>query len=394
MKRPVIPATIALLGLAALGACATNSTDAPVESDAGSDRVDSGPVQDDAGVADGDAGQFDADAERPLVCGDAGFCETRLPLSAAGLSLSLRRVWEVASNDVWSVSLEGDVLHYDGTSWTTTYRANHPLYALWASPTDVWVGGEGGLLVHRGSDGVFRRIEVGHVENIGEIAGPNKDDLWFTGREGVLDHFDGVTLTSHPIPVEGVRITTLFARAGVGTFAAGYVQGLPPTTMWDPIGHVPYVFELSPAKISIYNDSIQALKGFVPVRATVTDDPDEARRIFLTGYYALQNVLPLEYCTFGASNTAVMDALDYLAIRMSDFAAGLRPSIPVLPLGSGDVWIPYKVGVILRFTDGALERRSLSMGFGFVPRPIFDVHGDATEAWVVGDGYALKGPAR
>ena len=149
---------IASASLMALGACATASdTDDALSPGVEQTRDEDGgaPVEEPAAEAGAaDAGQADGDSgpERALACGDAGFCETRLPASQLGAPPSLRAVWSAGPNDVWSVSADGAVLHYDGTRWSRMkiggLGSRRPdLTTVWtAGPGHVWVGGDGVLL--------------------------------------------------------------------------------------------------------------------------------------------------------------------------------------------------------------------------------------------------------
>ncbi|RYG15282.1 hypothetical protein EON82_26390, partial [bacterium] len=275
--------------LLALAACsASGSIDEP-KGDAGGPAENVVPA--DAGPIDDGGPTFDFDAERPLVCGDAGFCETKLPKSDLGLPLSLRSVFAVGSNDVWSVSAEGFVLHYDGASWTVEYRANHELYAIWATATSVWAGGEKGLLFHRNAAGEWSRVESGHVAPIRAIYGSTDSDVWFTRNDSALDYFDGATLTKRAVDVPGLRITTVFGRVGVGIYALGHVGG----DLGDggKILEEPHAFELSAGNVTTFNPSLPSRLGFVPVSGFVTTSVNPDRRIFMVGYERRSEVNPV-----------------------------------------------------------------------------------------------------
>jgi len=67
-------------------------------------------------------------------------------------------------------------------------------------------------------------------------------------------------------------------------------------------------------------------------------------------------------------------------------------SVPIWARAWDDIYVPTHVGGIYRWTGTELVGTSLKMGYGFVPRPTLGIHGSSNEAWLVGDGYALKGP--
>jgi len=351
-----------------------------------------------------DASAPDREAERPLVCGDAGFCETKLPRSNVGEPLSLRSVWAVAESDVWSVSADGLVLHYDGMSWSVVYHGYHPLYAVWATATDAWAAGEHGLLLHSHEGGTWTPIATSHTETYRAIAGTSSEDIWF-GHDSGADHFDGTTLTSHPYGVPNFLLTSMAARAGFGAYAVGYVKGAPPSNRAFPVPHVPYIFDLKPEGISNFNPALQNSTSFVPLATVVTDAPEEERRIFLAGYWDGGWHLDYSYATFGNSipviqNTMVVVGLEFSGVqdnRYIEDPSRPPPTPPLFPTWGknwNDIRIALGVGSYVYWDGAAFTLQSLdNMGNSFVPRTLFSVHENATNRWLVGDGFALKGPA-
>lgn len=391
--------TYAVTGLLImLAACsATGSVDEPKE-DAVDPRGDAAPSIADSGAPEDAAPSADGDAERPLVCGDAGFCETRLPKSDHGEPLSLRRVWAVGSNDVWSLTLEGYVLHYDGTAWTIVYRANHELYAVWATPTSVWVGGEAGLLLHRGAAGEWSRVETGHLAPIRAIYGTGDSDVWFSSQGGV-DHFDGTKLKNYPIDVPGLEVTTVFGLQGFGTYAAGYVKGTNPEGGFS-FADQPYVFTLSTDQVSVFNPALTEQRDFVPVSGFVTDAPDENRRIFLFGHQRIRlvfetgtmsGVIPKVAFVGGSGPVAISPVFSISVPERLKTDWGL----PILMDKWNEIRFLPNTGNIVRW-DGAspwsgFTSESLAMGYSLPTATIFGAHRHASGVWVVGDGFALKG---
>jgi hypothetical protein len=390
--------------LTASAACSASGAVDDPKPGAGDPQPDGGApiVLVDAGTLD-DA-EVDLDAERPLVCGDAGFCETRLPKSELGLPLSLQSVWVVGSNDVWSVTAEGVVLHHDGASWKTDHRANHVLSTVWATPTSVWAGGESGLLLHRATDGVWTRVETGHTSMIRAIAGTSDADVWFVSDDGLVDHFDGSTLKDYPIEIPGLKITTVFGRSGLGMYAAGYVKdSAPQPEGWAPLANVrPCMFALSPTGVSVFNSTLQEHEGFVPVSAAITEAPSDPRSVFVYGYnyYAYSASPPYFPIAAHASFGTTAQVTIHRVSNPGNYGPALdgwdSPSrYPVWVRGWNDVLVPFVhplLSIDLWRWNGSEQRNdSLAMGYGFVPRAIFGMHGNATDTWIVGDGFALKG---
>ena len=102
----------------------------------------------------------------------------------------LDRVSGHAANDVWISGQEGEVFHYDGTSWTggvTLATSDHP--AIWpAGGNDVWIAGDGGDFNHW--DGSAWNIG-GARTNLTAMWGASDDDAWAVGGVGLAFHWDG-----------------------------------------------------------------------------------------------------------------------------------------------------------------------------------------------------------
>ncbi len=308
-----------------------------------------------------------------------------------GLPLSLRSVWVVASNDVWSVTLEGLVLHYDGASWTTAYEANHELYAVWATPTSVWAGGEAGLVLHRNAAGEWSRVDAPHASPIHAIYGTDDDDVWLTRDDASVDHFDGTALKNYPIDVPGLKVTTVFGRPGFGTYAAGHVPGPPRTS--GRIQDQPYVFELSTTNISVFSTALTAQRAFLPMTGAATASPDPNRRIYLFGYdfdpaLSPNNRHSAKYCLFGSSSPVSIRTLNALDFTLDEARARERRA-PILVYGDDDIRFVWSHTMLATWNGSG--RSNLGMGNDFPFWGVFGAHRNATDVWVVGNGFALKG---
>lgn len=194
----------------AIAACADDDTTDPASpdttnTDAGSDATNTVPGDDaasDAGAKDSGAdaqGTSDAgnDAETAEnQCTDEGWCHTDVPDTQF-----LKDVWGDGQGSVWSVSVEGNIFRWDGKAWTLARAGTSPLYAVWGSgPTDVWVGGDAGLLHGTGaSPSTLTWAEIPLDVPIRTIWGTSATDIWTGGYtqltyrswNGRLYHFAG-----------------------------------------------------------------------------------------------------------------------------------------------------------------------------------------------------------
>ncbi|AKU93956.1 hypothetical protein AKJ09_00620 [Labilithrix luteola] len=389
------------MGLMCIAACATTGDDPPdVSPSPDVPHDDGGSPADDAGAAtDGRPPPVDLDAEKALVCGDSGYCETRLPTSSWGEPLSLRAVWMVDPNDVWSVTEEGVVLHWDGNQWSISYQGNHPLYAIWATRTSVWAAGQGGNLLRRGEGNSWSRVETNHIGTIRAIYGTADDDVWITRGDGGVDHFDGTSLQTQTFDIPNLEITTVFGREGFGTYVAGYVKGPVPDDRYATVPHVPWVRGLTGADVTEFDLSFSQAQGVVPVAGAVTNSPDATQRVALSGYLerfvkddGKFAIADLRYIIAGKDG--VVRATSY-GNPTTVLGQRIEPP-PILPLWTRDwtdVRFPFHFAQILTWNGVDEKRSSIDMGYDFVPRKIFGIQGDATVMWLVGDGFAVRGGA-
>jgi hypothetical protein len=390
--------------LATAGACSASGTVDDPRPDAGESRADAAGPDVDAGPAEDATADVALPSDRPLACGDAGYCETRLPTSELGLPLSLRGVWVVAPNDVWSVTLEGVVLHHDGASWSVAYKTHHALTAVWATATSVWVGGESGLLFHRNAAGEWSLVESGHAAPIRAISGTGDGDVWFTSHGSAVDHWGGTKLTHHPIDVPGLRIMTVFARPGFGAYAAGYVPGtqVPFEEMDEYVAYKrpdqPHVFKVSPNGIEVFSSSLTELRGVVPVTGVVTDSSDEDQRIFIMGYTEARSRSgddryewsDPKVGSFGMrSPVSFTSVYSYLGMLLD--AQGVALPVPALDYETEGLRIPFTPATMYRWNGSRVTREGLKMGGDVSAKPVFGAHNDREQTWMVGDGFALKG---
>jgi len=133
----------------------------------------------------------------------------------------LSAVAAVASDDVWTVGIEGFspygslIEHWNGTSWTIQDDGTPDTYLTSVSalgPDDVWAAGStnyvgNGLIMHWDGTAWTRTLIAGAIVFRGIVAlAPN--DIWAVGQQAhagegdftVAAHFDGTTWTRYPTP--------------------------------------------------------------------------------------------------------------------------------------------------------------------------------------------------
>jgi hypothetical protein len=101
-----------------------------------------------------------------------------------------------ASDDVWMVASDGNAYHYDGDSWTpSTVTDGLPLARVWVDKAsdDVWAFGATGGYHDVGGTWTFSAFGGGTVTN---VSGSAPDNLWAVQRDpATLWHYDGLSWT-------------------------------------------------------------------------------------------------------------------------------------------------------------------------------------------------------
>jgi len=178
--------------LVALGAGACGDDDVPLgslEGDASSDAdADSTMGEPDATRTVGLDASTDADADVDVdaaspTCSIDGYCHTTLPSPQ-----TLRDVWSDGLGVAWAVSAQGNILRWDGASWSIVHTVPGRLLAIWGSgPTDLWAGGDDGLF--HGTGATSSAIMWAAVATPGDatipinsIWGTGPTDVWAVGR--------------------------------------------------------------------------------------------------------------------------------------------------------------------------------------------------------------------
>ena len=120
-------------------------------------------------------------------------------LAVSGTGNALRALAGTSAKDVWAAGLDGTLLHFDGSSWSTKRKNGslwsptsgpneRPIYALFAMPNLLWAGGSG----TRSFDGIgwTEPHHGSHLPTMG-IWGSDSANLWEVGLQGMVNRWDG-----------------------------------------------------------------------------------------------------------------------------------------------------------------------------------------------------------
>lgn len=119
-------------------------------------------------------------------------------------------IWSNGPNDAW-IAANGDVsanlLHWDGHAWNaSSISAASPswiyFHALWGtSASNMWAVGSGptaqtGRIVHFDGAKWSVILDQEKIYDFLGVWGASENDVWFSGGDGALFHWDGSTMTS------------------------------------------------------------------------------------------------------------------------------------------------------------------------------------------------------
>jgi hypothetical protein len=101
----------------------------------------------------------------------------------------LTRVWGTSASDIWAVG-SGEIMHFNGTAWSTTPFPSVLLQGVWGtSPSNVWAVGTGGTIWHY--DGTtWSDVPSGTTEDLFSVWGTSSSNVWAVGYNTIL-HCDG-----------------------------------------------------------------------------------------------------------------------------------------------------------------------------------------------------------
>ena len=134
-------------------------------------------------------------------------------------------VWGTSASDVWAVGCcTTFIWHFNGTAWSdVSFNPNAVLRAVWGtSPSNVWAVGNGGTIVHY--DGAqWSSVASGTTEDLMSVWGTSSSDVWAAGFATIL-HYDGSNwLVSYnpDNPLDQALISTGWSSSPTDAWALG-----------------------------------------------------------------------------------------------------------------------------------------------------------------------------
>ncbi|MBX3187274.1 MAG: hypothetical protein KF819_09670 [Labilithrix sp.] len=337
----------------------------------------------------------DADAEAPRECSKDGFCPTALPPGQ-----TLRGVWGDGTGIVWSVTDEGNVLRWDGTTWKIHASGLGPLGAIWGSgPTDVWIGGEEGL--RRGTGGASATLTFAKIAPPGGVAvsirsiwGSGPDDVWAAGG------------TVEPQPAG--RVLHYAARDGGPSLAIDAVSTQPtPTAFASVWGSTATGVWVAGARLLEGEDFFEEIAVFrraagasAFAEVTLPPDPEEAPVFGVLAVMGGAAISGDDVLVLGRSSSAVpgiwrgTTTNGGATFTFSYTKAGRNDAPPINALcgvSSKNAWAVGDYGRVHRWDGDAWTQAAVTRTKFPLTDPLYAVWAAGPEdVWVVGKQIALR----
>jgi hypothetical protein len=109
-------------------------------------------------------------------------------------------IWGSSSSDVYIG--EANVYRYNGTSWSAVSAGITGVRAIWGtSPSDVWIGGTSGNVVHYDGSSWSAPLTVGNAD-VAAIWGTSTSDVYLVNRAGSIWHFNGSNWVKYRNPAD------------------------------------------------------------------------------------------------------------------------------------------------------------------------------------------------
>lgn len=139
--------------------------------------------------------------------------------------LRLRSVWANAPDDVWLVGgndalTTGQIFHFDGTRWSQSDSGTRYLYSVYGtSKTDIFAVGNsnnagsvpGEFKRYNAATNLWESIDTGVAQHMYAVWALSPTNVWIAGDQGTLLHYNGTTVSRINL---GGTTSALYALSG------------------------------------------------------------------------------------------------------------------------------------------------------------------------------------
>ena len=349
----------------------------------------------------------------PKTCSDHGFCPTAVPDGR-----TVKSLWGDGTGILWAATQEGDVLRWDGSTWKVHASDLGALNVIWGSgPTDVWVGGEGGLQHGTGpsSDALsFAAVTLpGDTTPISSIWGLSANEIWAVGTTLDMNTFEYVGRAFrfvgdaagpdagadagdaggaasghwelHPVSSSGVRFTRVWGTAAGGVWLGG----------GKPMLDMPWVMDLA-----VLHDAGDG--DFVESTLPLDPDPDVfpwEKESTITGAFVSSKtsltIWAQPVSVFSRPSvwrgTSTDDGKTFTFTWAKDDRPAGPPVHTVVGAAANDVWAAGDYGRLMHWNGSKWSTTAISLTGYPVKDPFFSLWAAGpNDVWVGGKAMALR----
>lgn len=105
---------------------------------------------------------------------------------ASPTTLDLYGVWGSSPASYFAVGQDGVILRWNGSQWTTHFKASRTLRAIWGTAeNDIWAVGDRGLLLHYDGE-TWAQQPSDTAKDLYAIFGTSANNLWALGAGGTF----------------------------------------------------------------------------------------------------------------------------------------------------------------------------------------------------------------
>jgi photosystem II stability/assembly factor-like uncharacterized protein len=407
--------------VAASAACSGGGTTA-TPTDAGAIASDSGTTSDGGGNTDDGGGSSDGGPVNPCplmsggqlrfdqdlhgvwaaakddvwLVGDKGrvlhWNGVALAPRASGTTTDFQGVWGRSGDDVWLVG-NGQILHWDGQALLDATPKNVPALGLRAvsGTADglVFAGGDKGLVIRRGKDGVWQQEKSASQLDIQALAVVDAGLVWAVGPQGQALKLSGGSWSTTQMPKASKTLRAVTASPQGRLFAAGdkgYLAATGATTWDETPANDPQSRDLfgiwAPADDEAWALGAKgALLHYIGKKWQLEDIAGTYMKT-RTFYAATGNGGPAAQ-RFGYAVGAAGAGVRFDGSAWQDFEARLKANLnAVAAADDGALYAVGQGGLWLRAADAKSE--FLDMAAPVTSADLVDVISDGGDVWAVG----------
>lgn len=375
--------------VAMLAACASTSEPTTGDTD-GADGGDLLPPSDastrtEAGVYDGGSRDASDAHVTSRICSDDDFCH-----SAVATGTHFRGVWGDGTGVVWAITLEQNVMRWDGASWNVHAHLDTPLSAIWGSgPTDLWLVTDAGLLHGTGdSSAQIQFAPTGYVPGdqaapIRAVWGTGPLDAWAVGgvESSLSAHGRVLRYLDDPDLGLGWQLERDLSEKPISYHG---MSGTPDAGLWlygvDVDG--PRILHRAPGASTWDSISLPVIEGptnrLKAISGAWTNSDGSA---WLIGTTVLSNTYLFQGTS--ADGGATFD----WTVHTADVT---RPVFAMWGLANDDVWAVGRTGLVAHWSGAKFAQAAIRVNDLAVTQSIWAIWGTSNDDfWAVGDEIAL-----